>query len=156
MTQHTNDMEREKELKDAPTLRALPASDFFNAPEEYFDSLSSKIQDRIQENKSKTYIIPVFRPAFVGISFTLMIICISLLYFNSINKKSEYQAQQESPSLDEIIESGYYLNFEETVLAETLCDLPSKSDTLQVNTQELELENYLIQSMNETTLLNEL
>ncbi|MBP6513470.1 MAG: hypothetical protein KA347_12455 [Bacteroidia bacterium] len=156
MTQQTNDMEREKELKDAPTLRNLPTSDFFTAPEGYFDSLSSKIQDRIQENKSKTYIIPVFRPAFVGISFTLMILCISLLYFNSINKKAEYQVQQESPSLDEIIESGYYLNFEEAVLAETLCDMPSKSDTTQLNTQDQELENYLIQSINETTLLNEL
>ena len=156
MTQQTNDMEREKELKDAPTLRNLPTSDFFTAPEGYFDSLSSKIQDRIQENKSKTYIIPVFRPAFVGISFTLMIICISLLYFNSINKKAEYQAQKEATSLDEIIESGYYLNFEEAVLAETLCDMPSKSDTTQLNTQDQELENYLIQSINETTLLNEL
>ncbi len=156
MTQHTNGMERVNELKDAPTLRNLPTSDFFNAPEGYFDNLSSKIQDRIQENKSKSYIIPVFRPAFVGISFTLMIICISLLYFNSINKKAEYQVQQEVPSLDEIIDSGYYLNFEEAVLAETLIDLPSKSDSLQLNTQDQELENYLIQSMNETTLLNEL
>jgi hypothetical protein len=156
MTPHTNDMEREKELKDAPTLRNLPTSDFFNAPEGYFDSLSSNINDRIQENKSKTYIIPVFRPAFVGISFTLMIICISLLYFNSINSKTDNQVQQESPSLDEIIESGYYLNFEEAVLAETLIDLPSKGDSLQLNTQDQELENYLIQSMNETTLLNEL
>lgn len=156
MTPHTNDLERENELKDAPTLRAIAPSDFFNAPDGYFDSLSSKIQDRIQENKSKTYIIPIFRPAFVGISFTLMIICISLLYFNSINKKAAYQVQQESPSLDEIIDSGYYLHFEEAVLAETLCDLPSKNDTTQLNTQDLELENYLIQSMNETTLLNEL
>ena len=156
MTNPTNNTERENELKDAPTLRALPTSDFFNAPDGYFDSLSSKIQDRIQENKSKTYIIPIFRPAFVGISFTLMIICISLLYFNSINKKAEYQVQQEVPSLDEIIDSGYYLDFEEAVLAETLCDLPSKGDTTQLNTQDLELENYLIQSMNETTLLNEL
>jgi hypothetical protein len=156
MTQHTNDKERVNELKDAPTLRTLPTSDFFNAPDGYFDNLSSNIQDRIQENKSKTYIIPIFRPAFVGISFTLMIICISLLYFKSINNKAEYQAQQETPSLDEIIESGYYLNFEEAVLAETLCDMPSKSDSLQLNTQDQELENYLIQSMNETTLLNEL
>ena len=156
MTQHTNPIERENELKDAPTLRNLPTSDFFNAPDGYFDSLSSNIQDRIQENKSKTYIIPIFRPAFVGISFTLMIICISLLYFNSINKKAEYQAQQEAPSLDEIIDSGYYIDFEEAVLAETLCDMPSKSDTTQLNNQDLELENYLIQSMNETTLLNEL
>ncbi|MBK9638549.1 MAG: hypothetical protein IPO63_12320 [Bacteroidetes bacterium] len=156
MTQHTNDMERERELKDAPTLRNLPTSNFFNAPDGYFDSLSSKIQDRIQENKSKTYIIPIFRPAFVGISFTLMIICISLLYFNSINKKVDYQAQQETPSLEEIIDSGYYLHFEEAVLAETLCDLPNKGDSIQLSTQEAELENYLIQSMNETTLLNEL
>ncbi|MBK7966026.1 MAG: hypothetical protein IPK10_12590 [Bacteroidetes bacterium] len=156
MTQHINDMEREKELKDASTLRNLPTSDFFNAPEGYFDNLSSKIQDRIQENKSKTYIIPIFRPAFVGISFTWMIICISLLYFNSINSKTDNQAQQDSPSLDEIIDSGYYLDFEEAVLAETLCDMPSKGDTTQQNTQDIELENYLIQSMNETTLLNEL
>ena len=156
MTNPTNNMERENELKDAPTLRNLPTSDFFNAPDGYFDNLSSRIQDRIQENKSKTYIIPVFRPAFVGISFTLMIICISLLCFNSINKKADYQVQQEAPSLDEIIDSGYYLHFEEAVLAETLCDMHSKSDTLQLNTQDLELENYLIQSMNETTLLNEL
>ncbi len=156
MTNPTNNTERENELKDAPTLRVIAPSDFFNAPDGYFDSLSSKIQDRIQENKSKTYIIPIFRPAFVGISFTLMIICISLLYFNSINKKAEYQSQQEAPSLDEIIDSGYYLHFEEAVLAETLCDMPSKSDTTQLNAQDLELENYLIQSMNETTLLNEL
>lgn len=156
MTQHTNDKERVNELKDAPTLRTLPTSDFFNAPDGYFDNLSSNIQDRIQENKSKTYIIPIFRPAFVGISFTLMIICISLLYINSINKKAEYQVRQETPSLEEIIDSGYYLDFEEAVLAETLCDMPSKSDTTQLNTQDQELENYLIQSMNETTLLNEL
>lgn len=156
MTNPTDNKEREIELKDAPTLRNLPTSDFFNAPDGYFDSLSSKIQDRIQENKSKTYIIPIFRPAFVGISFTLMIICISLLYINSINKNAAYQVQQETPSLDEIIDSGYYLDFEEAVLAETLCDMPSKSDTTQLNTQDLELENYLIQSMNETTLLNEL
>ena len=156
MTQHTNDIERENELKDSPTLRNLPSSDFFNAPDGYFDNLSSKIQDRIQNNKSKTYIIPIFRPAFVGISFTLMIICISLLYFNSINKKAAYQAQQVTPSLDEIIDNGYYLHFEEAILAETLCDMSSKGDTIQLNDQDLELENYLIQSMNETTLINEL
>ena len=139
MTNPTENQERDNELKDAPTLMAIAPSNFFNAPDGYFDSLSSKIQDRIQENKSKTYFIPIFRPAFVGISFTLLIICISLLYFNSINKKAEYQVQQE-----------------EDVLAEILCDIPSKSDTTQLNTQDLELENYLIQSMNETTLLNEL
>ncbi len=156
MTNPTENQERDNELKDAPTLMAIAPSNFFNAPDGYFDSLSSKIQDRIQENKSKTYFIPIFRPAFVGISFTLLIICISLLYFNSINKKAEYQVQQEAPSLDEIIDSGYYIHFEEDVLAEILCDIPSKSDTTQLNTQDLELENYLIQSMNETTLLNEL
>jgi hypothetical protein len=77
-----------------------------------------------------------------------------LLQFHQ--QKTDNQVQQESPSLDEIIESGYYLNFEEAVLAETLIDLPSKGDSLQLNTQDQELENYLIQSMNETTLLNEL
>lgn len=152
-----NHTERENELKDMPTLRSMPSSNFFDAPDGYFDTLSSQIQDRIHASKEKSYIIPIFRPAVAGFSFALMIICFALVYFNGNEKQSSnLQAELSTPSFETIIESGYYIDLDEALIAETLCDMPIKSDTTSLNAQDIELENYLIQTMNETSLLNEL
>lgn len=150
-----NLIEREKELQDAPLLRSAGAADFFKAPDGYFDTLSSTIQDRIQETK-KTFIIPVFRPAFAGFSFALLIICVAIYFVGSLQHKNQFQAQQETPSIDAIIESGYYIDMDESLISEALCEMPIKNDTTQQYQQDQELENYLIQSLNETTLINEL
>lgn len=152
-----NHTERDNELKEMPTLRSMPSSNFFDAPDGYFDTLSSQIQDRIKAPKENTYFIPIFRPAVAGFSFAFMIICFALVYFNgNENQNYNQQADLSTPSFETIIESGYYIDLEESLIAETLFDMPIKSDPIQHNTQDLELENYLIQTMNETTLLNEL
>lgn len=152
-----NHTERDNELKEMPTLRSMPSSNFFDAPDGYFDTLSSQIQDRIKASREKTYIIPIFRPAVAGFSFALMIICFALVYFNgNENQNYDQQADLSTPSFEAIIESGYYYNLDEALIAETLCEIPVTNDTTQLSPQDLELENYLIQSMNETSLLNEL
>jgi hypothetical protein len=152
-----NHTERENELKEMPTLRSMPSSNFFDAPDGYFDTLSSQIQDRIKASKENTYFIPIFRPAVAGFSFAFMIICFALVYFNgNENQNYNQQADLSTPSFETIIESGYYIDLEEALIAETLCEISVTNDTTQLSPQDLELENYLIQSMNETTLLNEL
>lgn len=152
-----NHIERENELKEMPTLRSIPSSNFFDAPNEYYDTLSSQIQERIEASKKKTYIIPIFRPAVAGFSFALMIICFTLIYFNvNDNSKTELQAELPTPSFDAIIESGYYFDLDEALIAETLSELAVTNDTIQLSPQDIEMENYLIQTMNETSLLNEL
>lgn len=152
-----NHTERENELKEMPTLRSMPSSNFFDAPDGYFDTLSSQIQDRIHAAQLKTYIIPIFRPGVAAFSFALMIICFALVYFNgNENQKYDQQADLSAPSFDAIIESGYYISLDEAIIAETLCDMPVKSDHSSLNDQDIELENYLIQTMNESSLLNEL
>ncbi len=157
MDHPNNYSERENELKDTPILKSMPSSDFFNAPDDYFDTLSSHIQDRIQASKNKTYTIPIFRPAVAGFSFALMLLFAALFYFNQqASKNIPQQAESNTPTLDVIIDSGYFLSLDESLLSETLCELQIKSDTTQENAQDLELENYLIQSMNESSLLNEL
>jgi len=149
--------ELEDELKNAPILQSLKGNSTFQAPENYFDSLSSNIQDRISSTNKSTFVIPVFRPAFAGFSLALMLISIAIIYFSQDeNKKSDLQAQEiGSPIIDEMIESGYYIDLEESHISETLCDLQIKTESSKT-TSDIELENYLIQSMNETSLINEL
>jgi hypothetical protein len=153
----SHNTERDSELKEMPTLKSMPSSPFFNAPDGYFDTLNSQIQDRIQSSGKRTYIIPVFRPAFAGFSFALIIVCIALVYFNGNEQSTnEQQAMLSTPTIDAVIESGYYINLDEELIAETLCDVPVKNDLAPQDPEDIELENYLIQTMNETSLLNEL
>lgn len=151
-----NELNSQEELKDAPLLRSLSSSNAFEAPEGYFDELSSQISAKISSKKS-VFQTGFLKPVLAGLSLIILLLTIGYFYNQENVDRLESSNEVSSEKLyDNIIESEYYCEFDESLLAESLSENQSKS-TLQTPTEsELEIENYLIQSADESILTNEL
>lgn len=143
--EHTDD-----ELKDAPLLRQLRQSSAFNAPEDYFQTLPSAIQDKISNKQS---IIGQFKlkPILAGIAITGCLV-LGILYMNQQPKEQQY-TETTTITTDDLIESGYYLELEEQLIAETVYNDEAVQEE---SIDETEMENYFLEAADETTLINEL
>jgi len=146
--EHINEAE---ELKDAPLLHSLKKSEVFAAPDGYFDQLSSNIQDRI--NAKRPSVPQIFwKPVLAGTSLALIISAVYLITPSSTPQpKVQNSIGELQLSTDDLINSNYYQELEEDLLAEALIAPENESSLKESN-----LENYLLENSSEEELLNEL
>lgn len=141
---NTND-----ELKEMPQLQKMQGHEPFTAPEGYFEKLSSSIQDRIaSEKKSKT--IKVFQPQWL-IAFVIIGIIGSGIYLRYAGTNEVKVEQVADLTCDDLIESGYYTEIDESLLAEAVISTPDNSKD-----STADLEEYILNNTDETTLINSL
>jgi hypothetical protein len=157
MKKPTHSSAKNEELKDAPLLRSLQSADPYKAPEGYFDALSSEIQHKISSGEQRrTVSVKIWKPVFAIVS--VLVIALMIGYFKKDagnTEKMQVAALEEPISCDDLLESNYYLEIDEQLIAEAMEDAESTSlitDTLS----DREMEDYLIQSADELLLTNEL
>lgn len=143
--EHTDD-----ELKDAPLLRQLRQTAAFNAPEEYFQTLPASIQDKISSRKSLLSQFKV-KPILAGLAIAGCLI-LGILYINQPAQEQQF-TEKTTITTDDLIETGYYLEIEEQLIAESVYNDAAAQEE---STDETEMENYLLEASDETTLINEL
>ena len=148
MNQHPE--HTDEELKDAPILRQLRQSTAFNAPEDYFQTLPSAIQDKISSRKSITSQVKL-KPILVGLAIAGCLV-LGILYINQPVQEQQF-TETTTITTDDLIETGYYLELEEQLIAETVYN---DDATPEESIDETEMENYLLEASDETTLINEL
>lgn len=145
---------REEELKDAPLLRSLQNGKGFDAPDGYFDSLTSSIQDKI--NKPAPSGVFNLRPIFT----TLSLGGLAILLFILLQKNTDPtvptapQISETEITSDDIIASGYYTEIDESLIAESFAE-PSISDEAPIPSDS-GMEEYLLESSSEEELINAL
>ncbi|MBL7924568.1 MAG: hypothetical protein JNL88_10260 [Bacteroidia bacterium] len=151
---HTN---QEDELKEAPLLKSMQGRDGFRAPDGYFESLTSSIQDRIHSERPEPRFSFLLRPAMAGFGFALLLLIAGLAYFNLRDESTAPQqvSAENELSVEDVIESGYYLELDDDLIAESFNTAATSSDTSHT-VQERQVEEYFLQSADESLLLNEL
>ncbi len=157
MKKPTHSSAENEELKDAPLLRSLQAADPYKAPEGYFDALSSDIQHKIsQGQQQRTVSVKILKPVFAVVG--VLIIALLIGYFKKEagnTEKMQVATMEEQFSCDDLLESNYYLEIDEQLIAEAVEELHITTITADTIT-DLEIEDYLIQSADEILLTNEL
>ncbi len=149
-------MKNDDELKDAPGLRGMKRENPFTVPHGYFDSLSSRIQDRINAPQAisiwEKLLLPLQRPAFAYVTITIaMLICASVYFTQKKNNVATPQVAEVNITADDIYNSGIIYEYDENTLTEVLA---ANTSTKQSST---ELEDYLIDiNTDESDLINEL
>jgi len=145
------------ELKNAPHLQEMKGTNPFTVPDGYFESLSTRIQDRINAPKQKTIweklIQPLQTPVFAYSTITLVMLMCAGVYLNQ--KEHALPVKQMAfvnVTADDVYNSDEINDIDETTLVEALDVIPS---TTQVSNQEE--EDYLINSdTDESELINAL
>jgi hypothetical protein len=145
-------MKPDDELKDFPHLKKLQGNNPFEAPEGYFDTLSTSIADKIS-TQSNHKPVAIFRLKPILISGVAMIAIItSVFVFNHLQNKSNLASNNSNPKIevtcDELIASGYYEELDENLLAESIIQEPNPKSL------DTEIENYIIDNTDESTLIN--
>ncbi|MBK9401891.1 MAG: hypothetical protein IPN36_13905 [Bacteroidetes bacterium] len=157
MKKPTHSSAENEELKDAPLLRSLQSADPYKAPEGYFDALSSEIQHKIsQGQQQRTVSVKILKPVFAVMG--VLIIALLIGYFKKEagnTEKMQVATMEEQFSCDDLLESNYYLEIDEQLIAEAVEELHITTITADTIT-DLEIEDYLIQSADEILLTNEL
>ncbi|CAN5563454.1 hypothetical protein BH11BAC2_BH11BAC2_16340 [soil metagenome] len=142
--------EADQELNDAPLLRQMSRKSPYTTPDGYFDMLSSEIQDKLQASKPRaTPKILVLRPAFLITSLIIMVISLGI-YFKTTEKSQQPTQLSEIVTYDDLLESGYYSEIDETLLSESL------ATTTPSDKSDKQMEDYLLNNSDENQLLNEL
>lgn len=151
---NTNNLHHDDdELKDAPILRSLRKSNGFDAPEGYFDRLTSDIQDRINPPTA----IQTFnwKPIIAFASIAGIFIIVYFSYFKTVTPPAQDpQLAQVQISSDDLISTNYYTEFDEEILTEALVEPTSYEQQSTNGTQDM--ENYIIESSSEEELINAL
>ena len=141
-------MEHNDELNPYPTLNKMSRKEVSNAPEGYFEQLSSGIQDRMTENK--VVAIPRFKLQPLAILASLVIVLLVSGTIVYLSTKSEHK-QELAVTYDDVIESGYYTEIDEDVL----CDnVPQKTTTASTTISDTLIDEYLINNADETQISN--
>lgn len=143
------------ELKNAPRLRGMKRENPFTVPDGYFDSLSSRIQDKINAPQPKTVwdklFQPLQRPLFAYSMITMvMLICVGV-YFNQREQTlTVKQMAMATITADDLYNSGELNDMDESTLADAI----PATTTTQSST---EAEDYLIDTnTDESDLMNAL
>ncbi|MBL0098028.1 MAG: hypothetical protein IPP46_17185 [Bacteroidetes bacterium] len=138
-------------------MRSLQSADPYKAPEGYFDALSSEIQHKIsQGQQQRTVSVKILKPVFAVMG--VLIIALLIGYFKKEagnTEKMQVATMEEQFSCDDLLESNYYLEIDEQLIAEAVEELHITTITADTIT-DLEIEDYLIQSADEILLTNEL
>lgn len=140
-------MEHNDELNSFPSLSKMSRKEPFEAPDGYFDQLSSKIQDRISSEKKS--LVPVFRLRPIAIIASLIVILIvsgTFIYLHQNNNDKTELAI----TYDDVLESGYYLEIDEATLCESI---PPATATI---TNDKSIDEYLINNADESLISNSL
>ena len=144
-------MEHNDELKSFPELSIRSHREPFEAPEGYFDQLSSHIQDRISKENKKTSPIFFLRPVtIVTCLVILLVVSGTYIYFNQKNTKTELAV-----TYDDILESEYYNEIDESTLCEAIPPI-STTATNSVNKDDKSIDEYLITNADESLISNSL
>jgi hypothetical protein len=148
-TDHNWEKERKNELQEAPLLSSMQAKkDVFEVPVSYFEKLPSSIQDKIssKSNSHNWKLNPLWLSVLVG----CLVLGIGFLYFDS--QQTKKSSTEMAVSCDDVIESDYYLEIDESVIIEQLASIPGNPKS----TDNTEIDNYILNSIDESTLINAL
>ncbi len=144
----------EDELKDSPLLRSLRSGNGFEAPDGYFDGLTSSIQDRI--NKPARGISFNWKP----VALTLTLGSIALYLFFAVFNKSDVapippvQVAEIEISSEDLITSEYYTEIDEELITATITEKQSEENN--TITPSSGIDEYIIESSSEEELINAL
>jgi hypothetical protein len=134
--QHSDKLSDEiKEM--APFLSSIKKDNPFHTSDLYFDELSSKIQQKITEQKTPKVTVTLFnliqKPQFAIAATFLVILTVSLVYFYQ-NNTNKALAQTNTIYWDEILNENNSLvdKIDETLLVEVL----SNEATAKVNPEK--------------------
>lgn len=142
-------LHHDDELRETNHLQSLSRKEPFKAPNGYFDSLTSKIQDKLNQDQNLVNAnVNAKRPVFI--LAILLTVCISAgISFYLINSNNPHP-KEIACTYDDMIESGYYSEFDESALSEKyLACQPSN-----VNDDKA-IEDYLINNSDESLLTNQ-
>ena len=142
-------MNTNNELNEMPLLQKMQGHEPFKEPEGYFKELSSSIQDRIASAK-KPETTRVFQPQWL-IAFVFLGMIASGIYLRYSANEQNTETELANVTCDDLIESGYYCEIDESILADAI---PATQEDVQDSTDEI--EEYLINNTDETTLINSL
>ncbi len=148
--------EREDELRNAPGLRGMKSANPFEVPEGYFDSLSARIQDKLNTPKPITLweklVEPLQRPAFAYATISLVVLIFAGVYFyQKQNPLPAKQMSEASVSMEDLYSSGIIDEYDENTLIEVLALNSSEKSAAT------EMDDYLIdENTSETDFINEL
>lgn len=145
------------ELRDAPLLQSLRSIDPYKAPEGYFDTLSADIQNKISSKKVPGFhLVKLWKPVFAMAG--VVIVALLIKFYNNQNNpadKMPITEIHESFSYEDLLESNYYLEIDEDLIAESAEETGVSSIEYEAS-DDKEIEEYLIQTIDENTLTNEL
>ena len=148
-TDHNWEKERKDELKEAPLLASMQGKkDVFEVPVAYFENLPSSIQDKISSklNSHNWKLSPLRVSLLVG----CLVLGIGFFYFDL--QQTNKSSTEVAFSCDDVIESDYYLEIDEAVLIEQLAAMPQD----KTSPENTEIDDYLLNSIDESTLINAL
>jgi hypothetical protein len=147
--EHNWEKERKDELKEAPLLSSLQAKkDVFEVPATYFEKLPSSIQDKISSNSNSHQW--KLNPLWVSVLVGCLVLGIGFYYFDS--QQTNKSSTEVAVSCDDVIESDYYLEIDEAVLIDQLAAMPLD----KTSPENTEIDDYLLNSIDESTLINAL
>ncbi len=142
-------LHHDDELSDTNHLQSLSRKEPFQAPNGYFDSLTSNIQDKLNHQQNLVISsVKAKRPVFI--LATLLTVCISLgIFFFMINTNKTH-SKEIACTYEDMIESGYYSELDESALTEKYlaCQPLNGID-------DKALEDYLINNSDESLLTNQ-
>lgn len=141
--------ENKDELKDFPILHSIGRNFQYHAPEKYFEKLGDALQQRTSAPVKKPIFLAMIRPVLAG-TLTLLFILGVWLFSGLQTKTADHTTAslQQTIAVEEIIESGYYLELDETLLTDALIE----TGTVEAPDDDKELEDYLIHSTYEEEL----
>lgn len=142
---------KEHDLKmEAPVLFGMERRNVFHAPDGYFETLTSKIQDRIAAEKKMSILDKLIEMFFAPQS--LIPVAASVVIIAFIFNANNYTAKDNTAGMDitytELEQSGYIQEIDEQIITEAYL-LADNSNA------ENELETFLIENNINEDLLNE-
>lgn len=146
----------QNELKELnSSLSGMEKKNNFSVPENYFEKLSSSVQDKISAPKKSPWLETFFSGAlFPKLSIATCVVVLlagSIYYFNKQQDSSDFA--QTTNSSSEYYASDLLSELDESALT----DLYAQSITAENRSDNAEIENYLIENnIDDNSLINEL
>ncbi len=142
-------LHHDDELSETNHLQSLSRKEPFQAPNGYFDSLTSKIQDKLNQDQNLVNsTVKAKRPVFI--IAILLTVCISAgISFYMINSNKPHP-NEIACTYDDMIESGYYSEFDESALSEKYLACQPVNEN-----EDKAIEDYLINNSDESLLINQ-
>ncbi len=150
------------EIKEmAPTLSNIKKENVFCASDQYFDELTTKIQQKISTEKKESKTINLLsyfqKPQFAIAASLIVILCISVFYFNQ-SKTNQALAQNNTIYWDEILNDNSTVvdKIDEILLVEVLASEMAVNNTNQPNKAALDEASEYIESEYSNDVFTEL